>query len=60
MDKAKKIYNKMKKDGMLPDHFHGTWEKDKNRFSKQVQLDESVGISYEEIENYNDDDEDYD
>lgn len=49
--KAKKIYSKMKSDGMLPDYFHGSWEKDKSRFVKQVFLDENIGISYEEVDN---------
>lgn len=50
IDKAKKVYNKMKSDGILPDHFHGSWEKDKTRFTKQIFLDENIGISYEEVD----------
>lgn len=48
--KAKKIYNKMKKDGILPDHFYGIWDKDKSKFTKQVLLDDSIGISYDEVD----------
>lgn len=57
--KAKKIYNKMKSDGILPDYFHGSWEKDKARFTKQVFLDENIGISYDEIDSEFLDDDEY-
>ena len=46
---SKKIYNKMKKEGILPDFFTGNWERDKSVFIKNLSMDEKIDITYDEL-----------
>lgn len=53
----KKLYNKMLKEGMLPESFCKNWEKDKSAFTDWLALDDKIGVDYKEVENLDDYDE---
>lgn len=48
--KARKIYQKMMKDKMLPDLYKGNWERDKSRFMKSLAMDEKLNLHYDELD----------
>ncbi len=55
---AKKLYNKMSKDNMLPELFSGDWTKDRVKFLKQMELNSRIGVDFQEYEG-DDDEDDY-
>lgn len=54
--KIKSLYMLMRDDNMLPKSFTKVWNKDKTAFTNWIELDEKIGIHYDEVVIDKDDD----